>query len=166
MITNEQKEKFIEYLSEKPVITYAAQKAGIARSTIYRLLETDLDLNTKYRNAMRKGKSHISDLAVSKMINQISGGNFGAIKYWLAKNHPTYMEKDTYNRYLNEQKTEKRTGVSRVIDLLEYLELWKKKNPEKNFGDEGGDLPTQKDIEEPEDFTDPENIHPDHKISV
>jgi len=87
------KEILLEQLLKTPIVQIACEKTGIARSTYYRWLDDDDEFNNRIREAIRKGKSLINDMAESKLISAIQNGNTTAIIYWLKNNHKGYIER-------------------------------------------------------------------------
>jgi hypothetical protein len=87
------KEVLLEQLLKTPIVQIACEKTGIARSTYYRWLDDDDEFNNKIKEAIRKGKSLINDMAESKLISAIQNGNTTAIIYWLKNNHKGYVER-------------------------------------------------------------------------
>lgn len=87
------KELLLEQLNKTPIVQIACEKTRIARSTYYRWIEDDKEFDNKIREAIRKGKSLINDMAESKLISAIQNGNTTAIIYWLKNNHENYRER-------------------------------------------------------------------------
>lgn len=81
----------IETLREMPLISYAAKRNGISRSTFYRWLESDLDFKTEVNKASTEGHARISDMAESKLVKLIEDKNLSAIKYYLSHNNRRYI---------------------------------------------------------------------------
>lgn len=87
------KEVLLEQLNKTPIVQIACEKIGVARSTYYRWIEDDKEFDNKIKEAIRKGKSLINDMAESKLISAIQNGNTTAIIYWLKNNHKGYRER-------------------------------------------------------------------------
>lgn len=88
-----QKELLIEQLKKIPIVQIACEKIGIARSTVYRWRNEDLEFDNQLTESLHKGKSLINDMAESKLIAGIHNNNMPAIMYWLRHNHKTYRER-------------------------------------------------------------------------
>ncbi len=94
MITDEQKEILIEELRKHGVVDFACKKAGIARSSYYRLIK-----NNRFRKRVLEAKMEgidvNNDMAESVIINGVRRKDIGAAKYWLEHNHTRYKKKDS-----------------------------------------------------------------------
>jgi hypothetical protein len=86
------KKKILEQLETLPIIDYACQKIGIARSTYYRWIQEDSTFKTNALAAEERGRSSINDLAESKIIQKIRDGDMKASTYWLESNHKKYIK--------------------------------------------------------------------------
>jgi len=81
------KEKqFLEELQRVPNISYACEKVGISRNTVYRWKLEDNEFKERVERCLSMGIESISDLAESCIIQNIKLGNLNAAKYWL-ENH-------------------------------------------------------------------------------
>lgn len=87
--------RFIEVLSETPLINHACKKVGVARSTIYRWLKDIPEFKEAVENALRTGRENVGEIAESKIMKMIHEGDFKAIRYYLDNNNPRYMPKRT-----------------------------------------------------------------------
>lgn len=87
-----QKEILVGQLLKTPIIQIACEKLGISRSTFYRWKDEDDNFDKEIIKALIKGKSLINDMAESKLIAGIQGGNMTSIIFWLKNNHKSYSE--------------------------------------------------------------------------
>lgn len=86
------KEKpFLDQLEKVPNISFACEKVGISRNTIYRWRNEDPEFDRKVNQAFANGVGSINDLAESKLISKINQGSMSAIKYWLDNNSKRYF---------------------------------------------------------------------------
>ncbi len=85
-------DKFLEQLEELPNISLACQKVGLSRNTVYRWCSEDPDFKARMDTALESGVYSINDLAESKLISHIKGGNMRAIQYWLDNNKKNYIK--------------------------------------------------------------------------
>lgn len=92
MISDDDKEKFLEQLANLPIVSSVCKKMNIHRSTIYRWLESDPVFTKKYNLALGHGRENINDLAESKLIGHINNGEPWAIRHWLDSNSPRYRK--------------------------------------------------------------------------
>lgn len=86
-------EPFLEQLRKVPIIQYACEKTGIARSTIYRWMEDDPEFKKAVESALAEGEAFINDLTESQLITMIKEKNFPAISLWLKSCHPKFRPK-------------------------------------------------------------------------
>lgn len=93
MISNKDKNKFLEELEKNPIIQIACRKTGIGKATYYRWIKEDKNFKEETEESLNKGRLLINDLAESKLISSISNNNLTAIIYWLKNNHSRYSEK-------------------------------------------------------------------------
>ncbi|MDD5710747.1 MAG: phBC6A51 family helix-turn-helix protein [Candidatus Colwellbacteria bacterium] len=82
--------KFLEELSEVPIVSDSCEKVGISRNTPYRWRREDPVFSKEMSRAMSMGVNHVSDLAESKLIQKIQQGDMAAIKYWLNNRKRNY----------------------------------------------------------------------------
>lgn len=86
------KKLFLEELSKTPVVSAVCNKLNISRQTVYRWLKEDSEFESKYREHLEHGTENINDLAKSKVINQINGGDFRACKFWLENKDRSFIK--------------------------------------------------------------------------
>ena len=86
------KKKLLEQLEKTPIIDYACQKVGIARSTYYRWISDDAEFNHNALTAEERGRLSMNDVAESKLIQKVNDGDMRAIMYWLESNHKKYIK--------------------------------------------------------------------------
>jgi len=86
------KEKVVvlEKLMEYPIISSACRAAGVGRATFYRWCDEDVSFAEMAQRVLSKGKYHVSDVALSKLLNAIKNNEPWAIMFWLRHNHPDY----------------------------------------------------------------------------
>jgi len=87
------KQAIIDNLKHLPIVEVACSKAGIARATYYRWRKTDEAFTKVADDAISDGVSYINDLAESKLLSEINGGNLSAVLYWLNHRHNAYSNK-------------------------------------------------------------------------
>jgi hypothetical protein len=84
------REKFLEILEDVPLVSVAARKAGIAKSTIYRWRRGSKSFASQMDAALKRGRETVNDLAESQLINLVRKGDFKSVKYWLDNNKKDY----------------------------------------------------------------------------
>lgn len=87
--------RFIEVLSETPLINHACKKTGIARSTVYRWLKDIPEFRNAVEDTLKIGRENVAEIAEGKLMKMIHEGNYKAIRYYLDNNSPRYMPKRT-----------------------------------------------------------------------
>lgn len=92
MRTNDDKRKFIEEISEVPLISIVCKRLGIAKATIYRWRSRDRKFAKKLAEALSRGRSGINDIAEGQIIGSIRKGDFRASKFWLENNSKRYIK--------------------------------------------------------------------------
>src|SRR5665213_267241 len=83
MIDLELKQKFLDELRDRPNISVAAKRVGIAKATVYRWRKDDADFKKELQAALTEGREGITDLAEGKLIGAIHKGEKWAILTWL-----------------------------------------------------------------------------------
>ena len=91
MRAHDDREKFLEIIEEVPLVSVAAQRAGIAKSTIYRWKQSSKTFAQALDKALKRGRHNINDLAESQLINLIRKGDFKSVRYWLDNNNRRYV---------------------------------------------------------------------------
>lgn len=123
---------FLEELRKIPNISFACEKVGLSRQTIYRWRTEDPKFSKAIENAISSGINHVNDLAKSKLITSIQNGEFKPIKYWLDNNDPMfYSPKFVAER--KEKEINKEVEKVSILQLLKVIEIAReaKKNGEK-----------------------------------
>jgi hypothetical protein len=92
MIDPELKQKFLDELCERPIVTIAAKRLGISKATIYRWRNEDPDFASQFKSCLSEGRVTITDLAEGKLIGAIQKGERWAIMGWLDANTKRYRK--------------------------------------------------------------------------
>lgn len=121
MISNKDKNKFLEELEKNPIIQIACRKTGIGKSTYYRWIKEDKNFKKESEESLNKGRLLINDLAESKLISSISNNNLTAIIYWLKNNHSRYSEKVDLLDSKEQKKFVRRFLLSNPKDAYQIL---------------------------------------------
>ncbi len=105
--------KFLEELALVPIVSSVCSKVGLARNTVYRWREEDLEFKQAMDKAMAMGIDYSTDIAESGLIKAARDGKPWAIKYFLDNNKKNYVRprpKSFWEKYApNENKIEKIT---------------------------------------------------------
>ena len=82
---------FLDQLALIPNVSFACEKIGVSRNTVYRWCKEDPDFQTRMDEALVSGLDSINDLAESKLVSHINNGNLRAIQYWLDNHKKEYI---------------------------------------------------------------------------
>ncbi len=93
MKTRNERDRFLEALSETSNILHASKKTGISRSTIHRWIKDNVDFRKKVEDALKMGNDNLCDLGEGTLVKKMKEGDMQAIKYFLQNNHPKYIAK-------------------------------------------------------------------------
>lgn len=86
-----EKSKFVEYLRETPLVSFACKKIGISRATYYRWYKDDRGFRESIQKVLQQGRANINDLAEATLIKMIKSENFNATRFWLQHNNKRYV---------------------------------------------------------------------------
>ena len=98
------KKFLIKNLKKTPIIQFACERAGIARSTFYRWLKEDKKFKKKVAISISEGKNLINDLAESQLLSAIKDKNMTAIIFWLKNHHFDYRTRMEVNAQIKEDR--------------------------------------------------------------
>ncbi len=80
----------LEQLKKTPIIQIACERAGIARSTVYRWIGQDKEFAKSVDQAILQGTLLVNDVAESQLMAAIRERNITAIIFWLRHRHDAY----------------------------------------------------------------------------
>jgi hypothetical protein len=89
------KQRFLERLSETPLISIAAKRAGIAKSTVYRWIKKSEAFANEVNQILEEGCEDLSDRIESVLIKKALGGERWAVQMWLESNRKKYIRPRT-----------------------------------------------------------------------
>jgi hypothetical protein len=113
-------QKVLDELSELPNVSLICKKLNISRQTFYRWKKEDPDFADEIENSLTCGIESISDLAESKLIENIKGGKQRAIEYWLGNNKKAYIKPRVVHIHTNEGNNRlSEQEKDRLLSLLE-----------------------------------------------
>jgi len=101
----------LEELFSTPIVLACCSKTGVPRSTYYRWLNEDDDFRKKVEECIEKGRSAVSDLSESRLIQKIDAGDMRAITFWLNNNEPRY------------KKTERKVATNEATTWIDIVRL-------------------------------------------
>lgn len=83
----------LEQLKKTPIIQIACERAGVARSTVYRWIGQDKEFAKSVDQAVLQGTLLVNDVAESQLMAAIRERNITAIIFWLKHHHDAYKTK-------------------------------------------------------------------------
>lgn len=94
MAHNEQDhERFLDVLAERPFINYACKKSGISRAAVYRWMKDNRHFKRKVDKALQVGRENIVEIAEVALLKKVQEGNVVAIKFALSNLSKRYRSK-------------------------------------------------------------------------
>ena len=85
--------KIIEYLNEKPFLSHACKKSGVARATVYRWMKDNAQFRKEVESSLDLGRKNMCDVAEASLFKKTADGDISAIKFVLQNNEPRYIAK-------------------------------------------------------------------------
>lgn len=117
----EDKNLIIEQLKKTPIVSIAAEKTAIGRSTYYRWRKSDLRFSNLADSAIAEGTMLVNDMAESQVLASIRDGNLTAAIFWLKYHHPSYETKIELRQAANANKDltqMQKNAVQKVLEIL------------------------------------------------
>jgi len=96
--------QIITELEKMPNKSLVCHNLSISRQTFYRWVEDDWEFAEAIEGAMKVGRDSVNDLAESKVVEKIKGGDFRATKYWLDNKHNDYKRPRPDNWFQQENR--------------------------------------------------------------
>ncbi len=122
MRKNKDKQLFLENIRKTPIIQAVCDKLDINRSTVHRWRKDDPQFAKDFDDALRDGRSLVTDAAISQLLTAIKNGDLGAVKFWLKhfdENFKTKVEFSGTMRQIREELTEEESEmISEALLLL------------------------------------------------
>lgn len=149
--TEKQKKALVEQLGKTPIVQLACERIGIGRATYYAWRAADNDFARAADRSLESGRFFINDIAKSKLITLIQGGNMTAIMFWLRHNDPAFA---TINNPVPQFETAtvklsvEEINTRRQIASRCLMSLSKPKFNMEDFIDTFSDEMTQEELEE------------------
>jgi hypothetical protein len=153
MISDDDKQKFLDELRKTALVSNACAKSGIARANVYRWRDEDPEFKAKMEDAVSDGRNLMNDVGESVIIGKMKEKDLKAAQYYLGHNHPQYMHKDPHGRYLEAQKAKIPSQSYSAFVLMGALKFW-----HKLFGDRP--FPSESEIEAMEEPPTPPSALP------
>jgi hypothetical protein len=140
MISDDDKQKFLDELKKTALVSNACAKSGIAKANVYRWRNEDQEFKARMKDAVSEGRDLMNDVAESVIIGKMKEKDLKAAQYYLGHNHPRYMHKDPHSRYEKEMKANIPSQAYSAFVLMGALKYW-----HKLFGDRP--FPSESEIE-------------------
>ena len=143
MKKNKVREKFLEEISELPVISAVCNRLNLSRQTIYRWRKEDSKFRAEMDEAMDFGDDFISDLCDTQLLKMIQSQNWPAIKYYLDKRSKRYQKRSSDN---NMPLSHQVIPPERMKKIKEMQARWMKprNKPKKELPEKDTKLPKKK----------------------
>lgn len=125
-MNSRQKDKtlFLDVIRKTPIIQIACDKLGLSRTTIHRWRKDDEKFAKALDEALRDGRSLVTDAAISQLLTSIKNGDLNAVKFWLRhfdENFKTKVEFSGTMRQIREELTDEEAAM--IGDALLLLGL-------------------------------------------
>ncbi|HMS50200.1 MAG TPA: hypothetical protein PKA02_02040 [Candidatus Saccharibacteria bacterium] len=114
------KNKILGILQENPNFQRACKKAGFARSTVYRWMESDTEFRNDVRNAQELGQDTMNDYVEAKLVENIQNNNQRSIEFYLRHNNPKYAATHVETEYFTKRSIGRVTTMPIGIDQVYY----------------------------------------------
>lgn len=123
------KNKLIKLLEENPNLLRACKKVGVARSTVYRWMESDKGFDYLVRKAQAIGQDNMVDYAEAKLVENLQNNQQKAIEFFLRHNSGKYASNKTEMQYADQRGAGRLSFLPAGIDQeyyssqIEFLEM-------------------------------------------
>jgi hypothetical protein len=114
------KSKILEILKENPNFQRACKKAGFARSTVYRWMESDPDFRDDVRDAQEIGQDTMNDYVEAKLLENIQNNNQRSIEFYLRHNNPKYASTHVETEYFAKRGIGRAATMPIGVDQVYY----------------------------------------------
>lgn len=121
MISRQLKKKFLQELEKFGLISVAAAKSGLPRSTVYALMKKDAKFREEVETAEVMGRKGLCDLAKTTVAQQVRDGSLRASMYVLDRLSPEFNQ-------LKSKELAPNAGKPYLEDLIDY---WAEKEREE-----------------------------------
>lgn len=112
--------KILGLLRENPNLQRACKKAGIARSTLYRWMEENVDFRDDVRDAQEIGQDTMNDYVEAKLMENIQNNIQRSIEFYLRHNSPKYASTRVETEYFDKRGIGRITHLPTGIDPMYY----------------------------------------------
>lgn len=84
------KKRILKELETHPIASRAYKRAGVSHATFYRWCQEDSKFQVAVERAQATGRKQLVDFSESKLLENISNNQLGAIQFFLSHNEPRY----------------------------------------------------------------------------
>ncbi len=113
--------RVVKELESNPNIERACVKLSIARSTLYRWMDEDEEIEVRIEMALEVGRGRYIDICESKLMENIARGDQRSIEFFLRGNSSRY--RTPHIKYYEEKHAEELAKKDREIALLARREM-------------------------------------------
>ena len=121
MKKNKLQDLFLEQIRKIPIVQVACEKAGIARSSVYRWRDEDEEFRKKLEEALAEGEALVNDMGESQLLSLIREKSWQAISFWLRHRNPKFRDRVEINANIqapqNELTPEQQEVVNEALRL-------------------------------------------------
>lgn len=125
----DEREAFLKALQEVPFISRACRKAGIARATVYRWMEEDLEFRIAVKKQIQKGHDLLGEAAYAVVQEKIKERNFAAARFFLLHFRSLYgvkqSEAESEDETAQEKAAPEEPWRSALVDENGYMTVSK-----------------------------------------
>src|SRR3989344_554505 len=134
MISNDDKNKFLDELRKTSIVTSACNKTGISRATIYRWIKKDPSFRELVDEAKSMGIEVMCDAAELVIFSGIKDKKFQSARYYLEHHSKRYMTRMTKQMHDEELRASKKDNAHKKLEDMETLKLFHDKYGDIDFG--------------------------------
>lgn len=109
------KKKILERLTKNFTISSACRAVGIDRKTFYRWILEDPEFKREAYENIQESKKDVTDMAYTKLVHLIEGGNLTAVMFWLNNIDPEISDKRVY---LTDEEIQKLSTLLYNVDTF------------------------------------------------
>ncbi len=89
---NDDRLQLLKILEETPFLNAACKKVGIARATVYRWMDSNLDFKKNVQKALKEGRHNGVEIAEVMLLKKVREGDMSAIRFLLQFNTKKYRQ--------------------------------------------------------------------------
>ena len=114
------KKRILEILEDNPSILRACKILGIARSTLYRWMDSDNVFRDAVRDSQEIGQDTMNDYVESKLIENIRAGIPRSIEFHMRHNNPKYASNRVESEHFDKRSVGRMAYMPSGVDGMYY----------------------------------------------